>query len=84
MNKVFSFYDNKGKLYVDCTECTRGVNGTDEDKCLCGYKTKKPQSMGCFIGEVLPSIDLTKAELYSYPGRVEVNLCPEHLAHYLK
>lgn len=30
MKKVYSFYDKKGMLYVDCAECTRGGNGTDD------------------------------------------------------
>lgn len=62
MKKVFSFYDNKGKLYVDCTECTRGYNGTDKDKCSAGHRCKKPQQGGCFIGTVMDSVDLTKVE----------------------
>lgn len=61
-NKVASFYDNKGKLYVDCTECERGKNGNDEDKCSAGWRIKKPKSGGCFIGTIMLDIDLSKAE----------------------
>jgi len=61
-NKVYSFYDNKGKLYVDCTECERGFYGSDEDKCSCGFKTKKPNNGGCFIGTIINSVDLSQAE----------------------
>jgi hypothetical protein len=60
--KVASFYDNKGKLYVDCTECERGHNGSDEDKCSAGWRFKKSHMGGCFIGTVMPDIDLSKAE----------------------
>jgi len=45
-----SFYDNKGKLYVDCTECTRGHNGDDKDKCSSGWQHKKKHLFGCFLG----------------------------------
>ena len=62
MKKIFSFYDNKGKLYVDCTECERGKNGSDKDKCSAGWKFKKPGVSGCFIGDIMSSIDLSKAE----------------------
>lgn len=62
MKKVASFYDNKGKLYVDCTECTRGHFGDDVDKCSAGWRCKKPNQSGCFIGTILPDIDLSKAE----------------------
>jgi hypothetical protein len=62
MKKVASFYDNKGKLYVDCTECERGANGSDSDKCVAGWKYKKPNTAGCFIGTIIPSIDLSNAK----------------------
>lgn len=48
--KTASFFDKKGKLYVDCTECTRGSKGTDPDKCSAGSHIKKPNQGGCFIG----------------------------------
>jgi len=38
---IASFYDNKGKLFIDCSECDRGGNGTDKNKCSCGCHTKK-------------------------------------------
>lgn len=61
MTKVHSFYDNKGLLAVDCTECTRGINGDDVDKCSSGYRVKKP-GMYCFVGTIIPTIDLSRAE----------------------
>lgn len=54
--KTHSFYDNKGKLMVDCTECTRGSKGDDVDKCSAGWRNKKP-GLGCFIGTLKPGIN---------------------------
>lgn len=52
-----SFYDNKGKLYVDCSECDRGGNGTDKDKCSSGWKIKKSDGRGCFLGDLMEGVD---------------------------
>jgi len=57
--KVASFYDKKGNLYVDCTECERGINGKDIDSCSAGWKRKKA-GRGCFIGTIIKEIDLTE------------------------
>lgn len=46
----FSFFDKKGKLFVDCAECERGGNGSDPDKCSAGWRVKKGNNGGCFIG----------------------------------
>lgn len=51
--KVHSFYDSKGNLAVDCTECERGRNGSDINKCSAGWRTKKP-GMYCFVGVIIP------------------------------
>lgn len=59
MKKVASFFDNKGKLYVDYAECERG---SAQDKCSAGMRVKNPKMGGCFIGEIISSIDLNKAE----------------------
>lgn len=56
MKKVHSFYDNRGKLHVDCTECRRGSKGDDVDKCSAGWRNKKP-GLGCFIGDLKPEIN---------------------------
>lgn len=48
-----SFYDEKGGLWVACCECERGGNGTDKDKCSCGWKAKRWNGMGCFVGNVI-------------------------------
>lgn len=47
---MYSGIDTKGKLCVDCSECDRGGNGSDPDKCSCGHKIKKPKRCGCYIG----------------------------------
>jgi hypothetical protein len=54
----YSERDSRGKIYIDCSECNRGGNGTDPDLCSCGWKTKKPMKGGCFIGELLPGLEI--------------------------
>ena len=46
----YSRTDTKGKLYVDCSECERGGNGSDKDKCSCGWQVKRGRQGGCFLG----------------------------------
>lgn len=46
------FYN--GKISVACSECDRGGNGSDPDKCSCGWKVKKWNKMGCYLGVLLP------------------------------
>lgn len=53
-----SIKDTKGRLYVDCSECDRGGNGTVTDKCSCGWKVKKPKQSGCFMGTLLPGLEV--------------------------
>jgi len=48
-----SFKDTKGKLWVACSECERGGNGSDEDKCSCGGNCKRFNGTGCFSGEII-------------------------------
>ena len=55
----YSKYDNRGSLCVDCSECDRGGNGTDKDKCACGWKIKKGKKGGCFLGKLIPGIEAT-------------------------
>lgn len=51
MPKVkYSFTDAKGLRWVACSECERGGNGKDADKCSCGWKIKKFNGLGCFSG----------------------------------
>lgn len=51
----FSGKDSKGMVYIDCSECERGGNGTDPDKCSAGGQHKKGGKGMCFSG-VLMSI----------------------------
>ena len=46
----YSKRDSTGKLYVDCSECDRGGNGSATDKCSCGWQTKRGKQGGCFSG----------------------------------
>jgi len=48
-----SFKDTKDRLWVACSECNRGGNGTDKDKCSCGWQCKKFNGKGCFGGELI-------------------------------
>lgn len=47
-----------GKLFVDCAECDRGGNGSDKDKCSCGWMIKKGRKGGCFIGVLIPGMEV--------------------------
>lgn len=50
--KIHSFRDKKGILWVACSECERGLNGSDKDKCSCA-RSKKFNGSGCFSGTIL-------------------------------
>lgn len=54
----YSMRDDKGKLFVDCSECDRGGNGAAKDKCACGWRTKKGLQGGCFMGDLLPGMEV--------------------------
>jgi len=57
----FSERDTKGKLFVDCSECTRGGNGEDADKCSSGWRHKKGHKGGCFMGTLLDGLYVAEA-----------------------
>lgn len=57
MKKIFSFKDSRGALCVDCSECTRGGNGTDPNKCGAGWQHKKGGRGQCFCGKLLPEVE---------------------------
>ena len=59
--KVASFYDKKGLLGVDCTECERGHFGSDKDKCSAG-SSKKKKGLYCFQGNIIPKYKLKLGE----------------------
>ncbi len=54
----YSKKDSRGMLYVDCSECTRGGNGIDKDKCACGWRTKRGDKGGCFSGILMPELSI--------------------------
>ena len=66
--QIASEKDSRGMIYVDCSECRRGVNG-DIRTCSAGMKKKykKPFLGGCFNGELMPEI---KAELEKQTAEV--------------
>jgi len=50
---MHSFKDSRGALWVACSECERGGNGNDSDKCSTGGKVKKFNKSGCFSGTLM-------------------------------
>ena len=51
-----SFLDTKGHPWVACSECDRGGNGTDKDRCSCGWNVKRWNRGGCFSGRLLEGL----------------------------
>jgi hypothetical protein len=54
----YSTTDSRGKLLVDCSECKRGGNGTDKDKCASGWTIKRGGRGGCFAGQLLDDLEV--------------------------
>ena len=54
----FSERDTRGMLSVDCSECERGGNGSDPDKCASGWKHKKGRRGACFMGTLLKGLEV--------------------------
>lgn len=50
MKKIHSFKDGNS-FWTACSECNRGGNGTDKDKCSCGWKVKRYNGLGCYAGK---------------------------------
>jgi hypothetical protein len=50
--------DASGKLYVACSECDRGGNGSAKDKCSCGWQIKRGGKSGCFMGTLLSGLSV--------------------------
>jgi hypothetical protein len=42
--------DSRGNLWIACSECNRGGNGNDKDKCSSGWEIKRWNGLGCFVG----------------------------------
>jgi hypothetical protein len=57
MKAKYSGKDSKGKIYIDCSECERGGNGSDPDKCSCGANIKKGKKGMCFMGDLMDKYD---------------------------
>ena len=57
MKAKFSGKDSRGKEYIDCSECERGGNGSDVDKCSAGANHKKGGKGMCFIGTLMTKYD---------------------------
>lgn len=52
----YSERDNRGMLCVDCSECKRGGNGADKEKCSSGHRHKKGNKGACFMGELIDNL----------------------------
>lgn len=50
---MHSFKDKRGGLWVACSECERGGNGNDTDKCSAGGTCKRFNNTGCFSGTLM-------------------------------
>ena len=59
--KIHSFYDSARMLCVDCSECTRGGNGSDPSKCSCGWKHKKGGRGSCYSGTLMQGITVPES-----------------------
>lgn len=62
--RIYSCEDHKGRLCVDCSECTRGGNGNEE--CIHGWSIKNPGLEYCIHGTLLPNVEraMEKGERY--------------------
>lgn len=54
----YSEKDTRGRACIDCSECERGGNGTDVDKCGAGGNIKKGNRGSCFCGELISTLTL--------------------------
>lgn len=57
----YSRSDARGMLYVDCSECERGGNGSEKDKCSCGWQIKRGKQGGCFLGKLRAGLTVSSA-----------------------
>lgn len=65
--QIHSFKDDKGKQWTACSECNRGGNGNDPDKCSAGFNCTNFNGLGCFsgtfiIGEPVKHEKISKAK----------------------
>ena len=55
----YSERDSRGYLIVDCSECERGGNGSNKDKCACGWQIKKGRKGCCFAGTLIKDLKVS-------------------------
>jgi hypothetical protein len=60
----YSFKDRDGLLWIACSECERGGNGSDKDKCSCGWQITRSGKQGCFMGRLLVKFDESEVKLW--------------------
>ncbi len=58
MKPKHSYKDTRGHLWVACSECNRGGNGEDKDKCSAGWQVKRGGKQGCFSGELMAKFEI--------------------------
>jgi hypothetical protein len=58
MKLKHSFKDTRGHLWIACSECNRGGNGQDKDKCSTGWQVKRGGKLGCFCGTLLEKYEV--------------------------
>ena len=51
---IHSGYDKDGRLFVACSECSRGGNG--DKSCSAGWNIRRYHGEMCFLGKPLPEI----------------------------
>ena len=59
---MHSFFDRSKRLFIDCSECKKGGNGTEIKGCMIGHRIIKPREYGCFTGELLDTITSEEIE----------------------
>lgn len=66
-NVMHGFTDSNGARWTACSECNRGGNGNDVDKCACGWQCTEFNGLGCFlgtpiVGEIKPKPKLSRSK----------------------
>jgi len=64
---MHSFTDDKGKKWTACSECNRGGNGNDKEKCSSGWQCRSWNGSGCYlglqiVGEIIPAKVTTRSQ----------------------
>jgi len=63
----YSGKDKNGKEYTDCSECERGGNGNDKDKCPAGWRHKKGGQGMCFLGTLKKGLEIDEPKKQDVP-----------------